>query len=240
MPELFNRKCETGHHGSKLAEWPLLYSVTLTHKYDLPVRSAVFLLRKEADSPALNGVYERRYADGSVYLRFEYRVVHVWRLPVEELLTGGVATLPLAPIADVPESELPRVIARIRERIGAEPKETQQELWVSTYFLMGAKYPSQVTNRLLKGIGIMFESSTYTEAVEKERAQGISQGITQGELRGRLREGRELIVTLGRERLGEPSPEVTAQRESIPSREQFPALIKRVSVAKSWNDLFAL
>ena len=51
IPELFNLECETGHHGNKLADRLHLYSVTLSQKYALPVRSAVFLLRKEADSP---------------------------------------------------------------------------------------------------------------------------------------------------------------------------------------------
>lgn len=243
VPELFNLECETGHHGNKLAERLLLYSVTLTQKYELPVRTAVFLLRKEADSPALTGVLERRYADGTVYLRFEYRVVRVWQLPVEELLTGGIATLPLAPIADVPQSELPQIIERMRQRVRSEPPEAQQEFWASTYFLLGAKYPNTLVDQLMKGVGSMFESSTYNATLEKGRAQGVAQGIAQGvvqgELRGRLREGRELIYALGRERLGEPSPEIVSQLESITTPELFPALIKRVAAAESWSDLFA-
>jgi hypothetical protein len=127
----------------------------------------------------------------------------------------------------------------MRERIEAEPKEQQQEFWASTYFLLGAKYPNTLANQLLKGIGTMFESTTYNATLEKGRAQGIAQGVAQGELRGRLQEGRELIYALGRERMGEPSPEIVAQLESITTPEQFPALIKRVAVAKSWGELFA-
>ena len=90
----------------------------------------------------------------------------------------------------------------------------------------------------------MFESTTYNEAIEKGRtqgvAQGIAQGITQGIAQGELRGQRELVMALGRERLGEPSTQVVAQLESVTNPEQFPALIKRVVVAQSWNDVFAL
>lgn len=169
--------------------------------------------------------------------------MRVWQLSVETLLAGGLATLPLAPIADVPQDELPQVIKRMRERIEAEPKESQQELWASTYFLLGAKYPNTLADQLLKGIGTMFESTTYNATLEKGRAQGVAQGVAQGliqgELRGRLQEGRELIYALGRERLGEPTPETVARLESIATPESFPTLIKRVAAAKSWADLFA-
>ncbi|MBC7809315.1 MAG: hypothetical protein H7145_24535 [Akkermansiaceae bacterium] len=82
MPELFNIELETGHHGNVLAERLLFYSVALTQEYRLPVRSAVFLSRREADSPALTGSFERKYTDNTVYLHFDYHVVRVWKLPV--------------------------------------------------------------------------------------------------------------------------------------------------------------
>ncbi|MBC7808708.1 MAG: hypothetical protein H7145_21450, partial [Akkermansiaceae bacterium] len=121
-------------------------------------------------------------------MRYNYSIVRVWQLPVEELLAGGIATLPLAPIADVPESDLPRVISRMRERIEAEPKDEQQDLWASTYFPMGAKYPGSLTNQLLKGIGTVFESSTLTKPSKK--------GVAQGELSGRLQQARGSLLTL--------------------------------------------
>ncbi len=184
VPELFNLELETGHHGNLLPERLLFYSVALTHKYKLPVSSAVFLLRKEADSPALTGVFERCHANGNTYLRFEYDVVRMWRLPVEQLLTGGLATLPLAPIADVAQADLPSVIARIGERLKGEPKEVRNEYWTSTYHLMGTKYSQTIIAQLMKGIGTMFESTTYNATIEKGRARGTSQGISEGILQG--------------------------------------------------------
>lgn len=242
LPELYNLEVETGHHGNVLAERLLLYSVAITNKYKLPVRSAVFLLKKEADSPALTGTYERRDTSGTVYLRFSYQVVRVWQLPVETLLTGGLATLPLAPIADVPEADLPSVIARMRERVENEPDAVQGEFWNATFFLMGTKYEEGLTSQLLKGMGTMFESTTYNATIEKGVAKGLSQGLSQGlaegERRGRLREGRELILALGRDRLGEPSPETVARLEAVTEPEQFPSILRRVAAASSWSELF--
>ncbi len=238
VPELFNIELETGHHGNVLAERLLLYSVALTQKYRLPVRSAVFLLRREADSPALTGSYARKYADDTVYLRFDYQVVRVWKLPVGPLLSGGVSTLPLAPIADVPQEALPEIIAYLGERFGAESPEREREYWLSTYFLMGTKYPDHVVDALLKGIGTMFESTTYNATLEKGRTQGISQGITQGITQGIGEGERRSLLLIGSERLGVPTVEVQSRIQALPAGSQMIDLLRRVLRVSSWEELF--
>ena len=61
----------------------------------------VFLLRPEADNRLLSGVFQSRLPSGQVALEFHYRVVRVWEVPVATILQGGLATLPLAPLADL-------------------------------------------------------------------------------------------------------------------------------------------
>ncbi len=243
VPELFNLELETGHHGNLLPERLLFYSIALTHKYKLPVRSAVFLLRKEADSPALTGSYARHHAGGSVYLRFEYDVVRVWRLPVEPLLTGGLATLPLAPIADVPQEQLPSVISRMGDRVRNETKEAQSEFWTATYYLLGTKYTPDIIGPLMKGIGTMFESTTYNATLEKGRAQGINEGVRQGILQGvqqgEMIKSRKLILQFGRKRIGEPPAQIAARLESITDSRRLDDLLERVLTAPSWDDVLA-
>ena len=240
-----------GHHGNLLPERLLFYSVALSHKYKLPVRSAVFLLRKEADSPALTGTYERRHATGSAYLRFDYDVVRVWKLPVEPLLTGGLATLPLAPIADVPQAELPSVVARMEERMRPEPPTVRSEFWLSTYYLLGTKYDGAIINELLKGIGVMFESSTYTATIEKGKAIGLREGILQGQregilqgqregiLQGELTARRKLIIKFGTERFGKPPREIVARLDAITDIERLDAILEHTITAQSWQDALA-
>jgi hypothetical protein len=96
------------------------YNALLDLKYELRVRSIVVLLRPEADSKRLTGVLELRLPDGERIVEFVYRVVRVWEQPVEPILAGGLATLPMAPLADVPLPDLPGVLERIDSRLIAE------------------------------------------------------------------------------------------------------------------------
>src|SRR5438270_2478257 len=63
------------------------------------VRSVVLLLRPAADGPDVNGAYVLRFPDeAEAYNTFRYRVVRLWQLSAEQLLQGGIGTLPLAPL----------------------------------------------------------------------------------------------------------------------------------------------
>jgi hypothetical protein len=81
------------------------------------VQSVVVLLRREADGPKLSGRLQDHLASGLLYHEFLYNVVRVWDLPAEEILGGGIATLPLAPIASVSSVELPGLIRRMGDRL---------------------------------------------------------------------------------------------------------------------------
>jgi hypothetical protein len=89
----------TGHDTAGLARKLHVRNGLLEDRHDLRVRSAALLLRPEADSPQLSGVYERGFPGEGPYLSFRYQVLRVWQLPPEPLLTGGLALLPLAPSA---------------------------------------------------------------------------------------------------------------------------------------------
>jgi hypothetical protein len=63
------------------------------------VLNVAVLLRLEADSPQLTGSFERAFPGQERIALLRYRVLRVWQLPVEQLLNGGIGTLPLAPSA---------------------------------------------------------------------------------------------------------------------------------------------
>src|SRR5205823_3141389 len=90
-----------------------LYNTLFHDRHELEVLSVVVLLRREANLKSLTGVYERRFPGKEPYLRFHYQVIRVWELSPEQLLTGGLGTLPLAPISNVTEADLPDVIERL-------------------------------------------------------------------------------------------------------------------------------
>src|SRR5262245_37002872 len=83
-----------------------LYSTLLRNRHALRVRSVALLLRPGANLSNLTGVYEEGFPGEPAYLTFRYGVIRVWQLPVERLLAGGAATLPLAPISAVKKADL--------------------------------------------------------------------------------------------------------------------------------------
>jgi hypothetical protein len=106
---------------AELPERLLKYSVLLTNRHKLRVRTVVLLLRRKADGPHLTGTLRYRFeGDTDSYLTFRYHVLRVWKLPVETVLAGGLGLLPLAPLTAVPKKQVPAVIARIDERIERE------------------------------------------------------------------------------------------------------------------------
>src|SRR5438309_565782 len=102
------------------------------------------------------------------YLTFHYQVIRVWELPVERVLTGGLGTLPLAPISNVTAEEVPRTLRRVQERLLREESRARAaKLWTATFILMGLRYEQAFTVRLFEEVGTMEESVTYQWIVSK-------------------------------------------------------------------------
>jgi predicted transposase YdaD len=208
------------------------YGVLLDYKYDPPVQSVVVLLRQQADQPEITGRVERFRPNGRCYLYFEYEVVRVWQIPVEQILEGEIGILPLAPISSVSESDLPEVLRRMEQRVDAElTADERDDFWTYTYLMMGLRYRREQSINLLKGVVHMTNSTTYMAILEE--------GEARGEAHGRLLEGRNLILRQGRKRFGEPSDEIVAQLNAINSVETIEALAERLLDVENWQDLFA-
>ena len=84
-------------HDLTLPRRLLRYNVLLDARHDLPVHSAVILLRPKADGPELTGLLERRPPVAGGSIRFSYQVVRVWECPVDSLLNGGAWHAPPGP-----------------------------------------------------------------------------------------------------------------------------------------------
>lgn len=209
-----------------LAERILRYNVLLRYDQGLEVRSLAVVLRPEADFPGLTGVYRRGEPGKPGYVEFVYGVVRVWTLPVEAILTGDLATLPLAPIADVREADVPEVIRRMDDRIRAEATpEMAGVLWTSALVLAGLRFEKEQAESFFRGISKMKESTTYQMIVEE--------GIDQGRLAGL----RDAVRLVGMEKFGEPDPEILDRLERIRTRERLEEKSRRIVNAKSWEEL---
>lgn len=192
------------------------------------------LLRRSAAGPGSSGPVHLERVDGSVYLEFRHRVVRVWEQPVEWLLGGGLATLPLAPLGDLEIERLPDVIRRIGERLRAEASpEEAGTLLAATYWLLGARYPPGVAARMLEGMRAILEqeSWTYQDTLDRGEARGRAEG--------RAEEARRILLRLGERRFGPPSAAVQATLEDISDLERLERLADRMLEAATWDELLA-
>ena len=120
----------------------------LTKRHGRFVHTCVLLLDRAAWGRANTGCYRSESPLGGCRVDFEYRVVKVWELPVQQLLSGGVGILPLAPVSDVARDEVPAVIERMAQRFRQEvPRSVEAALWTATYVLVGLRYDKLFVKR---------------------------------------------------------------------------------------------
>lgn len=214
----------------------LLYNVLLRSKHKLPVRTVVVLLRPQAESLGITGrVLEVN--DPDVYLDFRYRVIRLWEQPVESVLSGGLGTLPLAPISNVSEGDLPKVIERMETRLTSELSSSDvSEAWTATFILLGLRYPPNVGRAVLSGARNMKDSTTYQAIL----AEGEAKGQAKGESAGRIREAKALLLRLGTRRFRTPSVTIADEVQRIDDLPRLEALIERTMDASSWDELLSL
>ncbi|MGC8639159.1 MAG: Rpn family recombination-promoting nuclease/putative transposase [Isosphaeraceae bacterium] len=202
------------------------YNILVYYRHRRPVQSIAVLLRPDADGPALSGLLRQSLPDGTLYHEFHYNVVRVWECPVDQILAGGLGTLPLAPLGKVTENELPAVIQSMRQRLEQEaPKNQAAMLWTATYVLMGLKYPDDLIEGLLQGVENMKESVTYQKILREGRAEG------------RAEEVKRVLKRQATKKFGKPSPRFESAIDSILDLEKLEQLTERVLDAASWEEL---
>ena len=158
----------------------MVYNVLAEDRLDMPVWSVVFLLRPQALTTGVTGAV-RRQGRRPHKLIFSYKLVRVWEIPAKTLLSGGLGTLPLAPIGAVSEPDLGGVVDAMRRRLDRETTtEEAAELWTATRILMGLRWPPDLVGHLLKGVQGMKESTTYQEILREGIEQGRRRGASKG------------------------------------------------------------
>lgn len=210
---------QAGHDSAILPQRLRLYNGVLDYRHDRLVLSVAVLLRREADSPRLTGFFERGFPGQEPVTFLRYRVIRVWQLPVEELLAGGLGTLPLAPISDVNKADVPDVIRRMKERLDRDRPQRASDLWSATYLLLGLRYSDAFADLLFQEVLGMEESSTYQAIMRKE--------------------ARRLLLLLGEEKLGPPSEAAIAAVNAFEHVEQLEQVGKRLLHVDSWEELLA-
>ena len=233
----------------------------VNYRHQLPVQSIARRSVSDADGPAMTGLLQQRLPDGLIYHEFRYNVVRTWERPAAEILAGGLATLPLAPLARLNENELPAVIQAMQQRLDREATTSQAGMfWTATYVLMGLKYPDELIDRLLEGVQNMKESVTYQKILRDgprresrwdatrgcarresrwDATRDAREGIAVGRDEGCAEEARRILRQLGIRRFEMPAPHIEAALDAIADLERLEQLAVRVFEAKTWDELLA-
>jgi hypothetical protein len=111
-------------------------------------------------------------------MRSSWRVVELWTLPAEKLLSsedpGLMPWVPLTTIAGPPKSTLERCRAVIDTKAKAEEHEN---LLAVTQILGSLRYNKELMKSLFGGNQPMIESPLLQEIVEEAEAKGINKGM---------------------------------------------------------------
>lgn len=219
---------------AQMARRLLRYNAMLQLRHEVPVASAVVLLRSERDMPDLTGQFEVRTPVGAAW-EFRYDVVRVWERPVEEFLTGPLGLLPLAPLADIRRPDLPSVVGRMRERIGSKtPGPLEAKLWAASYVLMGLRYQTAMIESVLAGVMQMEESVTYQALIRRGMEKGRAEGIAEA----KPEEARHILLRQGRKKFGrEATAKQRATLEAITELDRLEALSEKLLDVSTWAEL---
>ena len=179
--------------------------------------------------------YAPRPGRGSV--EFIYEIVRLWERPVEELLAGPTALLPLAPLARLPENvpvtdALRPVVERLIERIiqEAAPLEVRR-LITAAFLLAGLRTNRQIAGNLFQGVRAMRESDTYQAILDEGREEGL--------VKGRIQALHHTLLRQGRKRFGEPDEATRQALLAITDADRLDLLSERLLDVGSWQELLA-
>jgi predicted transposase YdaD len=219
---------EAGHFRSDLPLRLPLYNSVFEYRHRRVVLSVPVLLRPEADSPQWNGLLQSGLPDELPFSTLRYEVVRVWTLAVEQVFAGGIGTLALAPICNIPETAAPGVIRRMKERLsGPKAPRRAADVWAATYVLLGLRYSDAFAQALFEEVLGMEESATYQAIVRRGREEGRVEGE------------RRLLLLQGETKFGPPDRAARATIESINDLARLEELGVRFVNAGSWQEWLA-
>ena len=205
------------------------YNLLLYREHGVPVHSVVILLRsRDNDLRLEQGVQYAIWPDrGS--MRFVPEVVRIWEKPVEELLTGGLGLLALAPLGQLAsgvtrEQALPEIIRRIHDRLAAEATpERADQLWNWMYELTGLHLTEEQVSPHFRRYEVIRQSLTWQATME----------------RGEVRALQRTLLRLGTTKFGPPDESTRALLTNQTDLERLDRMIDSVSVVTTWQEVLA-
>ena len=209
---------QAGKSGNRVPLRLLDYSIGVTEKYRLPVHSCVVLLCKPADSPVLTGEYISGLPNVLPYLTFRYRVVRLWKLPLETFLISGsslAAAGVLSDFGNLTAKEVGTLVTACIDSI--QDADTRHLVLTIAYNLAGLRFNDGKAD-------IMFGRNLEM----LERSSVIQAAIRRGEAR--------LLLETAGELFGAPSQDVVDKVKQAKSKKLVEWAV-RLRTAQSWAEL---
>jgi hypothetical protein len=225
--EIIHMDFQSGANDNKGRDM-LAYSSLLHRHYKVPVHSILVLLRPSAAHSEVNGTIDYAARPGRGRMAFGYEIVHLWRMPAEDLLRGPPGILPLAVLGAMPEGVeladgLTEVVRRVWQRIVAEVAPgVAARLLRSAYELMNLLVKRNEARKIFAGVPDMRDSEVYQAIMDD----------------GREEHAKKMIARLAHRRFGEDEA-ARARLESIHDQERLDRILERLaeSPPTSWQDL---
>jgi hypothetical protein len=210
----------------ELASRLLLYNVLAHRKTGLPVHTVAVLLRSEANIP--DGANEVRYSvHPAGELAFRFEVMRLWQTPMSELMARGVGLLPLAVLGRMPAGQtrrqaLPGVLEEIAARTVRElPRDRATRVVTTAVILAGMHLDRDTMREVVLRLPAMIQSTAY-EVFEEM---------------GEIAALKRTLLRLGRERLGDPTPEQEQAVGQIEDVARLDRMVLAVLKARTWAGL---
>jgi predicted transposase YdaD len=215
----------------------LRYNVWAGDTYGLPVRSVAYLFRSQVGRGSVGRVYERH--DDQSLLEFRFRVIRLWELPVEPLLTGPMGTLPLAVLSSVDDAAVPAVAERVRRRFDAElPRAEAREMAEVVRVFMGLRWNADDVEAIMGTFADLLEdSTTYQATLRKGEARGLAKGKAEGKAEGAAEALQGMLLAQGEICFGRPTDEVVQRIRAVTDLPQLQAWTTRLLAADGWDAL---
>ena len=142
----------------------------VSHRYRIPFSVGIVYLRPEANLPIFTskGLERTDPLNPGSKWHFPCHVIKLWELSPDQFRSGPLSLLPFAPLTDVNQSDVPKMLNTMFERYRTEQvQDLREKLFLGTYVLMGLRYNAEWVESLFKGVSEMEESSTYQLLVRR-------------------------------------------------------------------------
>ena len=161
----------------------------------------------------------------------------------ERLLNSGLPLLPLAPVSNVTLEGLHDVLMAVARRLREEADtELTTTLWTATAILLGLRYTREQVGEMIEGVAKMVlgirgieDSWVYQDILARGRADGEARGRAEG----LVEEARQILLGLGRKKLGEPREQVLSRIATVRDLDQLNRMLDRILDASTWEELLA-